>query len=87
MADEWRNQQGALDSPAKQFAAITPHDSANLAADTRGIYVGTGGNIAVVGMDGSVVTFANVPAGTVLPVIARRVNATNTSASNLVALW
>lgn len=88
MANEYANTVTGLDSPAKSFFAITPHDSSNFTNDARGIYVGTGGNISILPVDGgSAVTFSNVPGGTVLPVMARRINATGTSASNLIGLF
>lgn len=87
MSDEWKNRATSLGAPAKRFAAITPHDSTNFTIDARAIYVGVGGNIAVVSPDGDVVTFVGVQAGSILPVNARRVNSTNTTATSLVALW
>ena len=71
--------------PVSDGFAITPHDSTNFSRATRGIYVGTAGNIVVVFSSGAV-TFSNVPAGSILPVRAIRVNSTNTTASNLVGL-
>lgn len=74
-------------SPASNFAAVTPSDSVNLTYFTRALYVGTGGNVVVVSPSGTAVTFSNVPDGAILPVKAMRVNSTNTTASNIVALW
>lgn len=71
--------------PVTDGFAITPHDSTNFDRPTRGIYVGTTGNIVVVFNSGTV-TFSNVPAGVILPVRAIRVNSTNTTASDLVGL-
>jgi hypothetical protein len=81
---------GVLNSsaPAMYGAAVTPHDSTNFSSACRGLYVGGAGNVAVVFIgDGAAVTFSNVPAGTILPVSAIRVNSTNTTATNIVALW
>lgn len=64
--------------------AITPSDSTNFTYIARGVYVGTGGNVVVVFMDDTSATFANVPSGAVLPVMAKRVNSTSTTASNLI---
>lgn len=71
--------------PARRAVAITPHDSTNLAYETRAVYVGVGGNITCV-MDGEAVLFTAVPTGTVLPIRTTRVNSTGTTASALVAL-
>ena len=71
--------------PANGYAAVTPSDTTEL--NCRAIYVGGGGNV-VLQMPGrsETVTFSNVPAGTFMPVSARRVMAA-TTATNLVALY
>lgn len=67
--------------------AITPSDTVDLAIPVRAIYVGTTGNIALVPPNKTAaVLFSNVQAGTTLMVAAKRINATNTTASNLVGL-
>ena len=70
---------------AGAFRAITPADGATYPG-ARGLYVGTGGNVAVVGLDGSVVVFVNVSSGAILPIYSQGVNATNTTASSIIAL-
>lgn len=86
MTDEFKQYNPALNSPAEKAAAITPNDGADLAATTRAIYVGTAGDLAVILVDdANAVTFANVPVG-IIPIRARRVLATGTTASDLVAL-
>lgn len=72
--------------PATSFAPITPSDSTDMAT-CRGIYVGVGGNIVAVAENNNVATFSDVPAGSILPVRAKRINATGTTASSLVALY
>lgn len=72
--------------PAKHAAVITPNDSADLAATTRGIYVGSSGDLAVITVSGDTVTFPNVPGGAIFPICVTRVLATGTTANNLVAL-
>jgi len=68
--------------------AITPSDVTNFTRGVcNGIYVGGTGAIAMVMMDDTVVTLAAVPAGIILPFLAKRVNATGTAATNLVALY
>jgi len=69
------------------FVAITAHDSNNISSPVRAIYVGVGGDVAVVGLDGTAVTFKNVPTGAILPVQAIRVNSTNTTATNMVGMY
>ena len=66
-------------------AAITTSDSVGF-TQCDAIYVGgAGAVVALVG--GAAVTFAAVPVGTTLKVSATRVNATSTTATNLVALY
>jgi len=82
--------EGSSVHPGAAFAyfAITPSDTVSFSqGKCRGIYVGVGGDIAAVNSEGGPVLFKNVPAGIVLPVIATRVNSTNTTATNLVALY
>jgi hypothetical protein len=79
-AADWAN------NPAQDAFAITPSDSINFGAMSRFIYVGTAGDVAAVTAQGTVVIFASVPKGTVLPLMAVRINATNTTASQLVGM-
>jgi hypothetical protein len=74
-------------APAKQWRAITTSDTVNLPAGCRGIYVGGAGNVVLVGDDNTAVTFTAVPVGTFIPCGAKRVNATSTTATLLVALY
>jgi len=80
-----------LKSPAHGSFAIAPSDTAALPYLTRAIYVGGTGDVTVylkwdAGSNGPV-TFTAVPAGTTLPVRARAVLYTGTSATNLVGLY
>lgn len=73
---------------ADYAAAVTPSDSTSFSQITRALYVGGAGDVVVVmPSDGTAVKFAGVPAGTILPVRASRVNLTNTTATLIVALW
>jgi hypothetical protein len=73
---------------AVNWAAVTPSDSANITPpNPRALFVGTAGNVAVVNKDGVATTFKNVASGQVLDVQAVRVNSTNTTASDIVALY
>ena len=71
---------------ARKSFAITPHASTNFTDRARAIYVGVGGDIAVVDSLGTVTTFVGVPQGSILPVECKRVNAVGTTASSLVGL-
>lgn len=74
--------------PANKQIAVTPSDSTNLPGVTRGLYVGTGGTLVVVPVDGdATVTYTNVANGTILPIQITRVNSTSTTASGIIALF
>lgn len=82
---------GAVNSAAvaSNAAAITPADGADLPnAALKGIWVGGAGNVRVdmVG-SGTSIIFNGVPAGTLLRIRAKRVYATNTTATNMIALY
>ena len=75
-----------LESPAKDAFAISGNDSTDLATFTRSIYVGGSGNIKLTTIDGSTVTFNGVIAGSIIPIRAKRIFPTGTSATNLIGL-
>jgi hypothetical protein len=63
--------------------AATASDTAFV--DYFGIYVGTGGDVAVKTNQGATaVTFKNVPTGTIIPLRIVQVMSTNTTASDIV---
>ena len=67
--------------------AVTPSDTVDLIYTTRGVYVGTAGNLEVIAADGTTVVFTGVPAGSVLPICVNRIKAGNTTASTILALF
>lgn len=73
--------------PAIHAASITPNDSADLAANTRGIYVGTGGDLRVTMAGGQTITFKSLTGGMVHPFCTTRVWATGTTASDIVGVY
>lgn len=88
MADEFSDNAEGLQSPATSAEAVdissTDHTFSNT---TRGIYVGGTGNMIVTMADGQEVTFATIPAGTLLPIRAASVTKTGTTATTMVGLW
>lgn len=73
-------------NPAYGATAVVPNDSADLAKPARALYVGVSGDISVDTWAGDqAVLFKNVPVG-FFPVCVIRVYATNTTATNIVAL-
>jgi hypothetical protein len=67
---------------------IAPSDSADLPGGrtSAGIFIGSGGAV-VCDVGGVTVTFAGLPAGSVLNVAASRVRNAGTTATGLVALY
>jgi hypothetical protein len=86
--DDFQSFQASLESPAAQAIAVTPSDSVPLGHTTRALWVGGGGDVAVL-MQGqnTPVTFASVPDGTLLPIRVDQVMSTDTTATAIVALW
>lgn len=84
----WGFRKNEFLGSGTSFVAITPHASTDIPTGlTRGVYVGVGGNIAVVGADNVEVVFKGAAAGALLPIRARRINAVNTTATDLVAIY
>ncbi len=71
---------------ARSAFAVTPHDSNELAAVTRALWVGGAGNLVVMfSGDSATVTLVGVAAGTLLPIQVKLVH-TSTTATSIVAL-
>ena len=75
------------DAPAENYGAITPNDGTDLTQVCRAIWVGTGGDVALVSPSGGTATFKNVADGTLLPCRASRVKVTGTTATDIVGLY
>jgi len=71
-------------APATRAEAVVPSDTVDLTYPSRAIWVGTGGDVAAV-IDGQAIVHKNVPSGTRLDIRATRINATGTTASDMVA--
>lgn len=74
-------------APAEGAVAVTPSDSTDLTYMARALYIGGAGSVNVDVADGTTVVFAGLAAGTILPVRVKRVRATSTTATNIVALY
>lgn len=67
---------------------ITPNDSTDLAnGPTRALFIGTAGTVVVTMADGNDVTFTGLSAGVIHWLSVKRVKATGTTATNIVALY
>lgn len=68
--------------------AVTPSDTVNLGQIARALWIGGAGTVTVVmSGDGAAVLLSGIPAGTLLPIRAQRVNATGTTATLITALY
>jgi len=72
---------------AYRAVAVTKSD-ATILPTTRGLYIGGAGDVAVImAGDTAAVTFAGALAGSVLTLQVTKVMSTNTTATNIVALY
>lgn len=87
MADRFASGTDSVLASARQAVAVTPSDASDLTDLPKALYVGGYGDVSLILADDSApVAFTGVAAGTILPVRARRVRATGTTATAIVAL-
>lgn len=67
-------------------AAVTPSDVADLPRNAQALYIGGTGDLKVTTIGGDTLTFSAVPVG-LFDVGTKRVFATGTTASNIIALY
>ena len=73
---------------AYSFKAVTKSDTTNIPdGPCDALWVGVGGDVAILPPSGAAVTFKNVPSGFLLLAQAKRVNSTYTTATDIVALY
>lgn len=83
-----RLDNGSMRNPFYDARAVTTVDGTLLPNGIcRGLYIGGTGDVTVVTEGGTTATFKAVPVGTVLPIRAQSVNSTNTTATNILALY
>ena len=76
-----------VDFPATRLRAVTPNDTNELLFVTKALYIGVAGNLSLIAQeDSAAVTLTAVAAGSIIPVRAKIVRATGTTASGIVAL-
>jgi hypothetical protein len=79
--------QGGFGEPASNGEAVTPSDANELTYVSRGLYVGGAGDVTLILKGGQTLAFVGVPAGTVLPVRAKQVKSTGTTATSILSLY
>lgn len=86
MTDNFSTRTDSSLSPSRNPYPLVPHDTNELTIIPKGIYVGTGGDVTLRGVDAVAdVTYRNLPDASYIAVRAAYVRATGTSAANLVA--
>lgn len=71
-----------------ETSAVTLSDTVDISPIPRGVWVGVGGDVALMAMgDTAATTLKNVPSGSYLPIRVKRAMVTNTTATNLIALF
>ena len=87
--DSMATYQEGLESPPKNVALITPHDTNELSYVTRGISFGTAGDLKVVTAGGQTVTIPSgaLAAGVIHPMRVKQVYSTGTAAADIVGYW
>jgi hypothetical protein len=73
---------------ALNFEAVTPHNATFLpGGECSALYIGTGGDVTMLNAAGNPILFKNVPSGSFLDCQTTRVNASGTTATDIVALY
>lgn len=84
---QYRYAGVGFSSPAYHAAVVTPNDNNDLSDVTRWVFIGGAGALAVITAGGETLTISGLTAGTLLPLRVSRIQATGTTATNIVALW
>lgn len=74
-------------APAEDAVAVTPSDSTDLTNPARALYVGGSGDVNLDTGNGTTIVFTNIVGGTILPIRVKRVRATSTTATGIIALY
>jgi hypothetical protein len=82
-----RKYSGQGSDPAPDLLAVTGDNNKDLPFTTRGLYVGTTGDVKIDTEMGTTVTLKNLAAGMVHPIAARRVYATGTTAADILGVF
>ena len=77
---------GGLAGPFQNAAAVTPHDTNDLANVSAAIQAAGAGNIVMVTQGGSTATLAFAD-GQLMPIRATLIKATSTTATGITTLW
>jgi len=73
-------------APPSRFEVVAPSDTVDFAIVCRAIYVGVGGDVAAVGLNGTAYVHKSVPSGSYIMGLFKRVNLTATTATDMLAV-
>ncbi len=86
MTDRFENVADDPTQPSKSPYVVAPSDSTALPFVPKGLYVGTGGDVTLRGIDATAdVTYRNLPDASYINVRATFVRATGTTATDIIA--
>lgn len=87
MLDNFVQYATALDSPGEEHYDITPSNTVDEQVAFRSVYVGVTGDVVIVSLKGVAKTYKNAAQGSTIPMRGKRVNATGTTATNLIGMY
>lgn len=73
-------------APPSRIEVVVPHDTDEFTNVCRAIYVGVGGDVAAVGLNGTAYLHKGVPTGSYIMGLFKRVNLTGTTATDMLAV-
>jgi hypothetical protein len=76
-----------VEAPAMGAFTVTGSDTNELDIYSRAIYVGGSGDLSLVTLNDETVTFKAVPVGTLIPIRAKKILVTGTTATDLLGLY
>jgi len=85
--DDFEGQKHGLTSPALHLALVTPNNTQDLTFFARALIIGGSGTLKVTTVGGETLTLPALPDGYRLDARIRRVWATGTTATDIVAMW
>lgn len=82
---DFKTHMPSLTSPATKGYAITEHDTTVLSPTPRALWVGGAGDLTLTGLDDVDFVLVGVAAGSLIPVMVKKVKVA-TTATNIVGL-
>lgn len=77
-----------INNNAQGASLVTTSDSTDLTkVPTKGLYLGVSGDVKVTLNDGSTVTFVGLTSGCIHPIATKRIWATGTTATSILAVY